>query len=75
MDLNGIPQPQMNWESTNLPETWKKFQQHVRLILDGPLGEKDEKVKITYLLLWVGEKGRDIFSSPDPKGHVSYCYH
>ncbi|CAG2196344.1 unnamed protein product [Mytilus edulis] len=63
MDLNGVPQPQMNWDSTNLVDTWKKFKQHVGLILDGPLAEKDEKVKITYLLLWVGEKGRDIYNT------------
>lgn len=32
MDLSGIPPPKMDWESTNLPEAWKKFQQHVDLI-------------------------------------------
>ena len=45
MDLSGIPPPKMDWESTNLPEAWKKFQQHVDLIFSGPLSEKDENIK------------------------------
>ena len=46
-------------ESTNLPEQWKKFHSHVELF-KGPLHEKDEEIKVTYLLLWVGDKGREI---------------
>ncbi|CAC5415848.1 unnamed protein product [Mytilus coruscus] len=59
MILNSIPQPAINWESTNLVDKWKKFQQdvHVDLIFEGSLADKDEKVKITYLLLWIGDKG------------------
>ncbi|MCG7879449.1 MAG: RNase H-like domain-containing protein, partial [Candidatus Thiodiazotropha endolucinida] len=63
MDLSGIPQPRMDWESSNLPEAWKKFQQHVELVFNGPLKAKTEEVKCTYLLLWVGEKGRDIYNT------------
>ena len=53
----------MDWESTNLPEAWKKFQQHVDLIFSGPLSEKDENIKWKYLLLWIGDKGRDIYNT------------
>ena len=63
MDLSGIPTPVMNWEASNLPEAWKKFQQHVELVFNGPLEKKSEKAKCTYLLLWIGEKGRDIFNT------------
>lgn len=63
MDLQGVPQPKMDWEATNLPEAWKRFQQHVALIFAGPLKDKDEATQCTYLLLWVGDKGRDIFNT------------
>ena len=63
MDLSGIPQPRMDWESGNLPEAWKAFKQHVELVFEGPIKEKPEEVKVTYLLLWVGEKGRNIYNT------------
>ena len=58
--MEGVPAPKMDWEGSNLPENWKKFQAHVELIFKGPLKEKDEEIKVTYLLLWVGDKGREI---------------
>ncbi|CAB4032430.1 Hypothetical predicted protein [Paramuricea clavata] len=60
MDLNGIPMPKFDWESTNLPEQWRKFKSHVELIFDGSLKEKSEEVKVNYLSLWIGDKGREI---------------
>ena len=60
---NTVQVPHMNWESQNLPEQWKKFEAHVKLMFSGPLAEKTEIVKISYLLIWVGEKGRDIRST------------
>ena len=63
MDLTGIPIPRMNWDSANFLEEFKKFRQHVELILKGALAEKEESVKVTYVLLWVGEKGREIFNT------------
>ena len=63
MDLTGIPPPKMDWDSTNLPEAWKKFQQHVDLIFTGPLADKEESILCKYLLLWIGDKGRDVFNT------------
>ena len=63
MDLSGIPTPHMDWESTNLTVSWKKFKQHCELIFAGPLKQKSEEVKVTYLLLWIGDTGRDIFNT------------
>ncbi|XP_021361397.1 uncharacterized protein K02A2.6-like [Mizuhopecten yessoensis] len=60
MDLSGIPTPKIDWEASNLPEQWRKFQSHVRLIFDGPLADKAEEIKVNYLLLWIGDKGREI---------------
>ena len=53
----------MDWEAGNLLEAWKSFRQQVELVFDCPLVEKDEEVKIKYLLIWAGEKGRDIFNT------------
>lgn len=53
----------MNWESANLIEAWKKFEQVCNLIFSGPLKEKSDAEKCSYLLLWIGETGRDIFNS------------
>ena len=58
MDLTGIPTPCLDLTLTNLVDCCIKFQQHVQLTFDGPLRYKDETVKIIYLLIWVGDKGR-----------------
>ncbi|MCG7878659.1 MAG: hypothetical protein JAY78_20305, partial [Candidatus Thiodiazotropha taylori] len=47
----------------NLLEAFKKFRQHAELVFAGALKEKDEEVHVTYLLLWVGEKGREIYNT------------
>lgn len=55
--------PKMNWESEDLPGAWKNFHQHVEFVFKGPLSTKTEEVQCNYLMLWVGEKGRNIFST------------
>ena len=45
-----------------MAECWAKFKQHADLMFEGPISDKTDAQKICYLLLWVGEKGRDIFS-------------
>ncbi|KAG1673308.1 hypothetical protein GQR58_015635 [Nymphon striatum] len=63
MDLTGIPVPKMDWEASNLPEEFRKFKQHVELIVNGPLNDKEEGVKCTYFMLWIGDRGREIFNT------------
>lgn len=63
MDFAGVPMPQINWDSLDLPGEWKKFKQHAELMFSGPLKKKEEEEKCSYLLLWSGEKGRDIFNT------------
>ncbi|KAI2650239.1 Retrovirus-related Pol polyprotein from transposon 17.6 [Labeo rohita] len=63
MDAAGVPAPRMDWESQNLPDTWRKFKQHVELMFSGPFCRKEEAEKCSYLLLWVREKGRDIYNA------------
>ena len=60
MEMAGIPPPRMDWESSNLPDSLEKFKAHVQLIFKGPLKGKTEEYQIAYLLLWVGDKGREI---------------
>ena len=58
-----IPAPEIDWDSPNLSEALRKFQQHVELIFAGPLTELKEPEKIAYLLIWIGGKGRDIYNT------------
>ena len=60
MDLTGIPYPTIDFNSSNLPEAWSKFQQHVQLMFKGPLKAKSEDEQVSYLQLWLGDKGREI---------------
>ena len=57
------PCPVMNWEAQNLHDSWRKFKQHVELTFAGPLKSKSEAEKVNYLLIWVGEKGRDVYNT------------
>ena len=63
MDTYGVPAPSMNWDSPNLPEAWRRFKQHAELMFSGPLRGKTEEEKCSYLLLWIGEKGRDVYNT------------
>ena len=59
-DLARVRSPQLDLESENLPERWKRFRQHVELMFSVSLASKNEEEKCNYLLIWCGEKGRDI---------------
>ena len=64
-ELSGIKPPQMEWNDSDLTTAFKSFKQYCQLIFDGPLNTKEDKVKATYILLWIGEEGRKIFNSFD----------
>ena len=55
--------PKMDWSSGDLPSAWKAFKQHCEFTFGGPLKQKNEEVKCNYLMLWVGDKGREIYST------------
>ncbi|KAK2705853.1 hypothetical protein QYM36_016010 [Artemia franciscana] len=57
------PSPFIDWNQPNLKDAWTRFSKHVELMFSGPLNGKSNAVKCSYLLIWVGEKGRDIFST------------
>ena len=52
----------MQWEGDNLKENWRGFKQHIELMFTGPLKSRNEAEKCSYLLIWVGQKGRDIWT-------------
>ena len=56
MELTGVQSPQMDWDTDNLSERWKRFRQHVELMFSGPLAAKKEEEKCTYLLILSDEK-------------------
>ena len=63
MDVVNSATPKMDCESEDLPGAWKKFHQHVEFVFKGPLSNKTEEQQCNYLMLWVGEKGRSVFST------------
>ena len=63
MDAYGVAVPRMDWEASNLPEAWRRFQQTTELMFKGPLRRKTEEEKCSYLLLWIGEKGCDVYNT------------
>ena len=55
--------PSMNWESGDLPGAWKAFKTHCDFMFQGPLKKKEADEKCAYLMIWVGEKGRNVYST------------
>ena len=62
MDSTQFSTPTINWNSPNLKHAWNKFKRNPKLMFIGPLSGKAETKKCSYLLIWVGEKDRDIFN-------------
>ena len=53
--------PEISWTAQDLHKEWRRFSRQAQFIFDGPLHEKEENVKLSYLKLWVGYKGLDVF--------------
>ena len=62
MDFAGIQSPHMEWNSSNLPDAYERFERHAMLMFSGLLKEKTEEL-VSYFLLWVGDRRRDIHST------------
>ena len=62
-NMDSTPNPSINWSSPNLKSEWRKFKRHCELMFSGPLSGKSDAVKCSYLLIWTGEKGQDLFST------------
>ena len=55
--------PTMNWNARNFHEEWKQFEQHTTLMFKGPLKHANQEEQSAYLLIWVGNAGRDTCNS------------
>ena len=62
-DVMEITHPSINWNADNLDSEWTAFENHAKLMCQGPLADKSEKVACACLLIWVGAQGREIFST------------
>ena len=52
---------EISWTAQDLHQEWRRFKRQAQCIFDGPLHDKEESVKVSYLKLWVGNKGLDVF--------------
>ena len=62
---SGFQPPMLIWSSDNLSDAFRTFEQYCSLIFEGPFSAKTEKEKVTYLLLWIGHHGLDVYDSAE----------
>lgn len=55
--------PSMNWEATDLPKEWRRFRQHCEFTFKGPLASKKEIEKVNYLMTFIGDHGRELYTT------------
>lgn len=63
MDDKTVKYPKIDWEAKDLPAAFKAFKGHCEFMFGGPLKGKSEEEKCNYLMIWSGEKGRNIYST------------
>lgn len=55
----------MDWNAPDLVTQWKSFKQHCQFWFAGPLIKASEAQKCNYVMIWIRDKGRDIYSTWD----------
>ena len=55
--------PKWIGKQNNLHTAFKRFNEHANFMFEGPLSNKTEAIRCNYLMLWVGDKGRHIYST------------
>ena len=55
--------PQMNWDAPDPITAFARFKQKCQLMFSSVLKDADDEEKVSYVLLWSGEKGLDIYNS------------
>ena len=52
---------EMSWTIQDLHQEWRRFCRKASCIFDGPLHDKEDGINVSYLKLWVGDRGLDVF--------------
>jgi hypothetical protein len=68
LNMAGLPAPTMDWSSSDLPREFSRFKKLCELMWTGPMADVDEKRKVSFLLLWAGEEGRELAESWNMSG-------
>ena len=63
--MSSSDKPSMNWQAQDLHQEWKRFKQHCEFTFGGPLSGKTEKEKVSYLMTYIGDKGREVYLTFD----------
>ena len=53
--------PRLKWAAADLSEEWKRFYEHCEFTFGGPLSKCTEKEKISNLMSFVGNRGREVY--------------
>ena len=63
-DLIGITPPNFSWDEPDLPQAFHKFKRYCEILLSTPTyANKTDKVIVSYILLWLGPQGVEIYDS------------
>ena len=55
--------PQIDWDTPDPKNAFPRFKQKCQLIFSSVLKDTDDKEKVSYILLWLGEEDLDIYNS------------
>ena len=62
--LVGVKPPIFDWDSTDLPQVFKKFRRYCEILLKTPsYATQEGKELVNYILLWMGPQGVEIFDN------------
>jgi len=53
----------MDWHVTDFPQALRKFKALSELMFTGSLADKEEEIKVKYLLIWAGEEAIELVST------------
>ena len=70
--LYPLPVPVVDWHATDLPQALRKFKALSGLMFTEPLVDKEEEVKVKYLLIWAGKEAIELISTWNLSAYEPY---